>query len=618
MSEMLKTSPTAATAATASTAVAGPSAVEAPVGLAPERTAGYVSDHVVDLLRSLGCRYIPLNPGSSFRGFHDSIVNHGGNRDPQLLLCLHEETAVSIAHGYAKATGDVAVAAVHDLVGLMHASMAVYDAWCDRVPLLLLGGGGPADTRARRPIDWIHSAAVQAELVRNFVKWDDEPVDPQGLLSSVARGHHLAGSAPTGPVYVTLDADLQERPLAADAVTAPDARLAQRVTGPGADPDQVMAAARRLVEAERPLIVGGRVGYQPDATALLVELTELIGAAYRDDNNMVAFPTAHPANLSGQAKLLEESDVVLAVDLANLRTIYRVPSSREPGADARSESSRTLIALTLDSLAPSKWSNAGQGPVPLDISLMAEPMTGLRQLIPAVRDLVSAEPQERRRARERRREELAARHHQLRSAQLEAADAKRDQTPIAPSHLARTLWETVRDRPWLLTLRNTRSWPEGVWQFPGAGSYLGHSGGGGVGYGPGGMVGGALAARDRGQLAVAIVGDGDLLMAPGALWTAAHYGIPLLVVVNNNHSFYNDEGHQQTVARHRERPVENAWIGMRMDSPDPDIAGLARSYGAWAKGPITDPHALPAALEEALHAVDEGRLAVVDVHTAPA
>lgn len=594
--------------------------VELPAALPAARVPEYVSDRLVDLLRALGCRYLPLNPGSSFRGFHDSLVNYGGNRDPQVLLCLHEEIAVSLAHAYAKATGEVAVAAVHDLVGLMHASMATYDAWCDRAPLLLLGGGGPIASEARRPIDWLHSATAQANLVRDYVKWDSEPVDPRDLLEAVARGHQLAGGAPTGPVYVTMDADVQERALPDGGLPLPDGRLYRPPPGPGADPEQVLGVARLLVEAELPLIVGGRVGLRPPATALLVELAETLAAAYLDDRNVVAFPTDHPHNLGGDRAVLDEADALLAVDLADLRSVHRVPSSREPGSGGpppAARMSRTLAAVTLDPLAPSGWSHAGQGPVPVDLPLVAEPLAALRQLRTAVADLVSAEPAGRRRDRERRREELAGRHRRLRAGQRDAAARAAALPSVTPTHLISSLWETVRDRPWLLALRNHRSWAEGIWQFPGAGSYLGDGGGGGVGYGPGGMVGGALAARDRGQLAVAIIGDGDLLMASGALWTAVHYRIPLLVVVNNNRSFYNDEEHQQAVARHRGRPVDNAWIGMRVAEPRVDLAALARSYGAWATGPIASPSELPGALQKALGAVDEGEVALVDVHTAP-
>jgi thiamine pyrophosphate-dependent acetolactate synthase large subunit-like protein len=189
-------------------------------------------------------------------------------------------------------------------------------------------------------------------------------------------------------------------------------------------------------------------------------------------------------------------------------------------------------------------------------------------------------------------------------------------TPIWPGRLVAETWAAVRDVDRLLTLRNTRSWPTGVWEFTGAGEYLGHSGGGGVGYGPGAMVGGALAARDRRQLGVAIVGDGDLLMASGALWTAVHYGIPMLVVVNDNSSFYNDEPHQAHVARHRGRPAENSWIGMRIDDPAIDIAGLAASYGCAAHGTVEDPEKLPSVLRAATADAMDGAVAVVHVRTA--
>jgi acetolactate synthase-1/2/3 large subunit len=580
----------------------------------PPAAAAYVSDLVVELLRSLDCRYVPLNPGSSFRGLHDSLVQHGGNRAPQLLLCLHEEIAVSLAHGYAKATGQVAVAAVHDLVGLMHASMAVFDAFCDRAPLLVLGGGGPAATRARRPIDWLHSAAAQAELVRDYTKWDDEPADAQGMLDAIARGHMLAASPPRGPVYVTLDAELQEAAIPA-AVTAPDPRLSRPVPGPAGAPDQVLAAAHLLVAAAEPVVVAGRVGLDPAATPVLTRLVERLGAAYRDDRNVVAMPTGHPHNLTGDRELLRRADAVLAVDLADLQTVSRAPSSRDRSGEAARRPSGGLAAITLDPAAPNGWANAGQAPVPVDVPVVADAIVALTQLDDAVADLLSAEPPAARRRRDERRAELAHRHSRLRDAQRRAVGAVATQVPIAPATLAAAVWQAVHDRPWLLVLRNTRTWPEGVWQFPGAGSYLGHSGGGGVGYGPGAMVGGALAARDRGQLPVAIIGDGDLLMAPGALWTAVHYEIPLLVVVNNNRSFFNDEEHQLAVARARGRPEANAWIGMRVDTPPVDFAALARSYGAWADAPVTHPDALPGALRAALAVVDDGGVALVDVQT---
>jgi len=584
----------------------GPSDIERPAG--SDRDAAkpaYVSDLAVDVLRSLEVRYLPLNPGSSFRGLHDSIVNHGGNETPQLLLCMHEEIAVAMAHAYAKATRGVGVAAVHDLVGLMHASMAVYNAWCDGVPLLVLGGGGPADSSIRRGIDWVHSASAQASIVRDFVKWDAEPVDPEGLLNAIVRGHALAASSPVGPVYVTLDMDLQEKPLQETEVELPDIDrcLPVSVAAPDADIDRALDL---ILTAKRPVVVAGNLRFDPDATAPLVEFVELVAAAYRDDNNAVAFPTTHPLNLSGDDRLLmgDDADLVVAIDVADLAEIV-----------AHCDANTRIIDVSLRHLRYRGWTNAGGAPAKVDVHVAAEPVEGLRQLLAAARDRLPDAPAGD--ARGARRRAIQERHRALREEQAAVLRDRWDEAPIAPQRMAAEVWNAVRDRDWLLVLRNTRSWLDGIWEFDGAGQWLGHSVGGGVGYGPGAMLGGALAARDRGQLPIAIIGDGDLHMGVGALWTAVHYAIPLLVVVNNNRSFYNDEQHQRRVAQWRDRPTANAWIGMRMTDPEVDFTTLARGYGAWADTPVTSPGELAPALRAALEQVDAGRVALVDVRTSP-
>lgn len=570
--------------------------VERPPGDTRSSRAGFGSDPVVNLLRDLGYRYLPMNPGSSFRGLHDSVVNHGGNTAPQLLLCLHEEIAVSIAHGYAKATGLPAVAAVHDLVGLMHASMAVYNACLDRVPLLLLGGSGPADPAARRPIDWIHSATTQAELVRPYVKWDDEPATAAAFVDSVLRAHQIGLSAPSGPTYVSLDAAVQEAPLP-ETPSRPD--LPSHAPAPplAPDPGTVTRAAELLAGASSPLVVGGRVGRISAATPLLVELVELLGAGYSDDNNVVCFPTDHPLNATGDADVIADADVLLAVDVVDIPALLH--GSTDPPA---------VVDLSHGDLGLRSWSNAYAPAPPRAVQLLADPVGGLAALLPAVRAALDGGT----------RPGIAARARvtAVRERQRQEVSEHWDDAPVSAARLVAETWNAVRDQNWLLVLRNTRSWPEGVWRFSGAGQYLGHSGGGGVGYGPGAMVGGALAARDDGKLAVAIIGDGDLLMASGALWTAVHYRIPLLVVVNDNGSFHNDEPHQERMARDRNRPEENAWIGTRIAEPGIDIAALARSYGCRAHGPLEHPDELSGALATATDQALEGDVAVVHVRTA--
>jgi thiamine pyrophosphate-dependent acetolactate synthase large subunit-like protein len=587
-------------------------AVERPAGLPEGRQpAAWGSDAVVDLLAALDVPYVPLNPGSSFRGLHDSLVNHGSNTDPRLLLCLHEEVAVSLAHGWAKATGQLGVAAVHDLVGLMHASMAVYDAYCDRTPLLLLGGSGPADPAQRRPIDWIHSATTQAQLVRDYTVWDAEPMTPAAFVADVARARQRALSAPQGPAYVSLDAGVQEARLDAP-VPLPD--LARHAPAPpmAVEPASLERAVEVLAAARYPVVVAGRVGFDPRATALVGELVELLGAAYRDDRNLVVLPTTHPQNCTGDASLMADADVVLAIDVVDLNALLRKRDRGPRGADGGEQRSGPLVVdLSLGDLAQPSWTNAFGSPLARDVQLLADPLTGVAQLVAALRDRLDPG------AVDTRREHVLQRVRELRARQQDELRRRWDDQPISPARLVAETWAAVRGTDPLLCVRNTRTWPEGIWELAGAGSYLGHSGGGGVGYGPGALVGGALAARDRGQLGVGIIGDGDLLMASSALWTAVHYGIPALVVVNDNSSFYNDEPHQAEVAEHRGRPAENSWIGMRIADPQVDIAGLARSYGCEAEGPVEEPDDLAAALARGVDAARNGATAVVHVRTAP-
>ncbi|HKC28024.1 MAG TPA: thiamine pyrophosphate-binding protein [Jatrophihabitans sp.] len=566
---------------------------------ATARTAEFGSDIAAQTLRTLGYRYLPLNPGSSFRGLHDSVVNFGGNRDPQLLLCLHEEIAVSMAHAYAKASGQPAAAAVHDLVGLMHASMAVFNAACDQVPVMIIGGSGPADPTARRPIDWIHSASTQAQLVRDYVKWDTEATVPAVFASSLERAHAIARTGPPGPVYVSLDAQAQEIRLSSPVPASQAGATAVPALYP--DPADLERAVEALLGAERVTVVAGRLLRDAGVTAVLVDLVELLGAAYQDERNTVCFPTSHPQNLDGDKAALADCDVVLAIGVGDV-----------PGTVASvQETAPTVVELSYGDLGLRSWSQERAPRRISDVLVVADPHRAAAALLDRLRDKLDPD------ARAVQRAALGNRSAALREQLRERRQVKWDAQPISATRMVSELWESVHDTDWLLLLRNTRSWPEDVWQFRGVGDFLGHSVGAGVGYGPGAMVGGALAARDMGRLGVGIVGDGDFLMAAGALWTAVHYEIPLLVVVNDNSSFYNDEEHQAEVARHRGRPVENSWIGMRMADPAIDIAVLSRSYGCWAAGPVTDPGELRSTFDAARDEALAGRVAVVQVRTDP-
>src|SRR5512142_296050 len=268
--------------------------VDRPVPASPGATR-WGSDVVADLLRALDVEFVALTPGASFRGLHDSLVNRLGNARPEMLLALHEESAVAIAHGYARVTGRPMAVALHANVGLMHATMAIFNAWCDRVPMLLLGGVGPMDAAKRRPwVDWIHTARDLGALVRGYTKWDDQPASVPAALEALARAHRIATTEPCGPVFVCLDAALQEEAAPPDLGWPSPAAFAQPLAG---DPpqDAVARVAEALVRARSPLLLIGRVSNDENDFARRVALAERVGARVLTDiKTGASFPTTHP------------------------------------------------------------------------------------------------------------------------------------------------------------------------------------------------------------------------------------------------------------------------------------------------------------------------------------
>jgi thiamine pyrophosphate-dependent acetolactate synthase large subunit-like protein len=577
---------------------AGQPAIERPVP-SGANAAGFGSDVVADTLRALDIPYIALNPGASYRGLHDSIVNYLGNVGPQMLLCLHEEAAVAIAHGYAKVTGRAMAAAVHSNVGLFHATMAFFNAWCDRMPVIVLGATGPVDAMKRRPwIDWIHTARDQGAIVRNYTKWDDQPASPGAAREALLRAAWIANTAPMGPVYINLDAEMQEAKLTEPLPQLEPSRYMPPapVTAPA---ELVGRAAKLLAAAKHPVILAGRGSRSEEAWRARIALAERLNAPVCTALKTGAvFPTDHPlhAGAPGNLTLTDEAaaavgaaDVIVSLDWVDLAGTLKPICGLNPAAK--------VVQISLDHQIHNGWSMDYQGLPAIDVMLAAEPDVVVPELLAALGP--------------------AARPRQVAPVK-EPVQAGLPKAPLSVEHLARALRRTVGERPVSLT-HLPLSWAGEWWTFRHPLDYLGSDGGGGVGGGPGNSVGAALALRDRhaDRLPIGICGDGDFLMGVTALWTAVHYRIPLLIVVANNRSFYNDELHQERVARMRNRPVENKWIGQRMSDPDVDLAAMARAQGAQGFGPVTDAAELGAVFAKAVAAVDAGQVAVVDVRVEP-
>jgi acetolactate synthase I/II/III large subunit len=581
-------------------------------------SAQYGSDVIVDLLKALGIAYTAFNPGSSFRGLHDSIVNYGGNRQPEVIECGHEEVSVALAHGYAKATGRPMVAIAHDVVGLQHASMAIFNAWCDRVPVLVLGGTGPMDLTKRRPwIDWIHTALVQGNLVRDYVKWDDQPHTLAAVPESLLRAYRTAMTEPQGPVYVCYDVDLQESPIA-EPIALPEPQHYLPPTSLAASPIAVQQAAEWLVRAEHPVIIADAVGRHPEAVHALVELAELLAIPVLDHGARFNIPNTHPLDCTGaEADLLPRADVVLALDVVDLfRALTRLERRTRTLQPFVSEAAK-IVHISLADFAVRSWTGDYQRLHRVDLPIAADTAVAIPQLVAACRDLMgrAAAPTE---AVAERFARLKAVHESQRQGWHDHAQQLTDQTPMAPATVAAALWEVIKDRDWRLVNGTLNGWARRLWEWTKPGQYLGGSGGAGVGYAIGASLGAALADKGSGRLCVDLQSDGDLLACSSALWTAAHHQIPLLMVMHNNRSLYNSEEHAEEVARLRGRPVANKGIGTRLDEPSVDFATVARGFGIYAEGPVEEARALRPALERALKVVsEEGRAALVDVVAQP-
>jgi thiamine pyrophosphate-dependent acetolactate synthase large subunit-like protein len=569
-------------------------------GAADPRAWG--SDAIADMLRALKIPYVLVNPGASFRGLHDSLVNHLGNLDPQMLLVLHEEHAVAIAHGYAKVTGQPLAAVLHSNVGLMHGSMAIFDAWADRVPVLVLGATGPVDSARRRPwIDWLHTTADQAALVRSFIKWDAQPASVGAAQEAMLRAHRIANTAPRGPVYVCFDAALQESRLDARPAV-PDVGRYLPPQPPAPAPNDVQQAVAWLAGAQRPVILAGRVDRSSRGWAERVALAERFGARVITDLKVgAAFPTRHPLHAGpasmflspGPAEVLRNADVVLSLDWVDLAGTLRQ-------AFGDGEVAARVIQVSVDHQVHNGWSMDHQALPPADLFLACEPEVFVHAALHAGGDDQRVPP----------------RPLSPPAAQPERSSPAPDGAPLTVPDVAVLLREAVQDTPVCL-LRLPLSWSGDLWDFDGPMDFLGYDGGGGIGSGPGMAVGSALALKGTDRLPVALLGDGDFLMGATAIWTATHARIPLLILVMNNRSFFNDELHQERVAKERGRPVENKWIGQRIDDPPPDLAMMARAQGATGFGPVQGAQQLRPALQEALAALARGETVVVDILVRP-
>jgi thiamine pyrophosphate-dependent acetolactate synthase large subunit-like protein len=600
------------------TAPTPPRESDPPAGVDVLTTDRPGGDFMVDVIKSLDFEYVASNPGSSFRGIHESIVNYGGNSTPEFITCLHEESSVAMAHGYFKAEGKPMAVLCHGTVGIQHAAMAIYNAYCDRVPVYIMAGNH-LDATLRRPgVEWAHSVQDAAAMVRDYIKWDDLPISLPHFAESAVRAYKIAMTPPMMPVVLVLDGGLQEDPVAPEIAARLRVPKLTRATAPQGDSGAVAEAARLLVAAQSPVIVADRAARTPAGVARLVELAETLQAPVVDQGGRMNFPTRHPLNQSASARqVVANADVILGLELTDFwGTVNASRDSLVRTSRSLVRPGTKLISITAVDLATKGNYQDFQRYPEVDIAMAADAEATLPALTEACTRLSTAE----------RRTAFAARGTRLAEAHATALERVRseaaygwDASPISTARLTMELWAQIRNEDWALVAESgiMSDWTSRLWSFEKHYQSLGGSGGAGVGYGAPAAVGAALANKKRGRLSVTIQGDGDFLYAPGVWWTAAHHRIPLLAVMHNNRAYHQELMHLQRMANRHQRGITRAHIGTTIDDPNVDFAKIAQGMGVHAQGPITNPNDLGPALKRAIEVVKRGEPSLIDVVTQP-
>ena len=567
------------------------------------------SDFMVDVIKTLNLDYVASNPGSSFRSLHESTVNYGNNKKPEFITCLHEESSIAMAHGYAKAAGKPMAVYAHGTVGLQHGAMAIYNAWCDRVPIVMFAGNG-IDADKRRPgTEWSHSVQDAGALVRDFVKWDDMPGSLQHFAESTVRAYKLATTAPMEPTLIVADIDLQEGHIEDEAALRIP-KLVPTIPAQG-DAGALAEAAKLLVNAKSAVILADRAARTQEGVKRLVALAEALNVPVVDLGGRMNFPSRHYlCHSDARRALVREADVVLMLEVFDPWGQFNTMSDPHKEYRRISKADVKIISISMSDVYIRSNYQDFQRFMPVDLPIVGDVEATLPLLTEAVKRAITPD----------RKLAIEARGPTLREAQLKLIEKAKedaaigwDLSPITTARMAMETWNAIKDEPWSLAVSDRISWARRLWPTTEHYQMLGGSGGQGVGYGAPAAVGAALANRDRGRFTVTFQPDGDLMYAPGVLWTAAHHKIPLLMVMHNNRAYHQEVMHLQRMAALHDRRPDQADIGNVINNPNIDYGKLAQAHGVWGEGPITDPAKLGAALKRAVAVVKSGAPALLDV-----
>jgi acetolactate synthase I/II/III large subunit len=565
------------------------------------------SDFMVDCLKALGYDYVAATPGSTFRGFQESVINYPGSGGPEWLTAAHEEISAAMAHGYAKASGKPMAFAVHGVVGVQHAAMGVYNAYADRVPMLLLTANYADGALRNEAAEWDHNATDMLAMLRGFVKYDEQPGSLQHFAESLARAHGLALTPPYGPVALVLDQNLQESTISGNPAMKPFVP----VSPPAADANAVADIAKMLVAAQNPVIVVDRATRTQTGVGLLVQLAEALQAPVVDRLGRMNFPTNH--YLWSQLPVAWQADLILALDVGDLFDVVGdVPDITIRKTIMHIKPGTKVISIDAELNVPQANYQDKQRFYQPDYPVAGDSEATLPSLIEAVnRAMTDARRNQNADRANRFKNAFAAR----RAADANAAAVGWDASPISVPRMVMELWNQIKGLDWALVSQATFQsfWQQRLWDMTKHYNYLGPQGAAGIGYTGPASVGAALAHRNDGIISVSIQGDGDFMFFPGSHWSAAHHKLPLLTIIHNNRAWHEELMFLQVVADRRNRHPERAGIGTTITNPNIDYAKIASGLGVYGQGPISNPADLGPAIARALAVVKRGEPALIDV-----
>jgi len=570
------------------------------------------ADFMLEVIKSLGIEYCAANPASSCRGLHESMINYGGNKMPELLTACHEESSVAMGHGYAKIEGKPMMAMVHGTVGTQHAAMAIYNAYCDRVPAIVILGNEMDSVARRSFVEWTHSAQDAAAIIRDYTKWDDAPTSLQHFAESFVRAYKIAMTPPMGPVAIVASGKLQEEPIEESNLRIPKYTA---TIPPQGDFGAIAEAAKLLVNAENPVIAAGRLARTPNGIKLFVELAEALEAPVVDQRNRMNFPSAHPLYNSGS---VASADILLALEIEDIFMLtHRMSPLNRIGMDApvklMKDGSKIISISSLDLFQRSNYQDFARYNE-VDMAIAGDGEATLPILIDACKKLITSD---RRAAFQARRARLEAQYKKNREQALAQATLGWESSPLTPARISAELWPLIQNEDWSLVGNDQffGRWPTRLWNFDKHYQFIGGSGGEGVGYGAPAAVGAALANKKHGRVTINIQNDGDLNYAPGVLWTAVHHNIPMLTVMNNNRGYHQEVMFVTTMAARANRDVSRAGIGTKLIEPNINYASMAKTYGMEGIGPIENPRDVGPAFKRAIEIVKRGEPVLVDTVT---